>query len=106
MLRSREAAGLAEVANDAYNSPRGEEQSGSSDSRTSVSHGGRFGCPVHDASDSPRGEKRSLVHFSRACAARFYAMYRACDWQAPVGWVVLLFLLICIRLMLVFLRSV
>ena len=28
MLRSREAAGLAEVSSDAYNSPGGEEQSG------------------------------------------------------------------------------
>ncbi len=46
---------------------------------------------------TPRGRRAVSPVLSRTCAARFFAICRACDWQAPVGWVVLLFLLICIR---------
>ena len=56
VILRREAAGLAEVANDAYHSP-----------------------------PSPRGEQQSGSSNSRTCAARFYAKCRACDWQDPVG---------------------
>ena len=52
---------------------------------------------------SPQGEKSRPDRDSRACAARFYAICRACDWQVPVGWFAYLFRLICVRLMLVFL---
>ena len=105
MLRSREAAGLAEVSSDAYNSPGGEEQSGAPTAAPLFLTAAGLAELSNDAYNSQR-EKSSPGRDSRTCAARFYAMYRACDWQAPVGWVVLLFLLICIRLMLVFLRSV
>ena len=52
-------------------------------------------CPM--TRTTPRG-RRAVRAETAAPVPLALAISRACDWQAPVGWVVLLFLLICIRL--------
>ena len=59
MLRSREAAGLAEVSSDAYNSPGGEEQSGAPTAAPLFLTAAGLAVLSNDASNSPGGEAQS-----------------------------------------------
>ena len=97
MLRSREAAGLAEVANDAYNSPRGGEAAVWQLRQPHLCFSRRQVWLDVQSAYTPRGRTAAST-FPDAPVPLALAICRACDWQAPVGWVVLLFLLICIRL--------
>ena len=54
---------------------------------------------VRGASFTPGGEELSGLRQPHLCRS-LCAICRARDWQVPVGWVVLLFLLICVRLFL------
>jgi len=83
MLRSREAAGLAELSW-THHSPQGEKSNLGRDSRACCVSRRQAWLNAHRRIILPRG-RRAVGEDSHTCAARFFAICRACDWQAPVG---------------------